>query len=118
MGIENRSAACDLDGIRGKIRRVDSVRFQRSLSSFVLPQTQRPGMISSRAALKYAKSPFRLPAMRADFAAAAAREASEASKDCREFRWLDGAQRALHGSREEGQGTVEAVEVLTEANGV
>ena len=56
--------------------------------------------------------------MRADFAAAAAREASEASKDCRESRWLDGAQRALHGSREEGQGTVEAVEVLTEANGV
>ena len=114
MGIENRSTS-DSDGIRGKIRRVDSVRFQRSLSSFVLPQTQRPGMMSSHATLKYAKPPSRKPAGRADFAAAAAREAS---KDCRESRWLDGAQRALHGSREEGQGTVEAVEVLTEASGV
>ena len=102
MGIENRSAS-DSDGIRGKIRRVDSVRFQRSLSSFVLPQTQRAGMMSSHATLKYAKPPSRKPARRADFAAAAAREASEASKDCRESRWLDGARRALHGSREEGQ---------------
>ena len=55
--------------------------------------------------------------MWADFTAAAALEASEASKDCPESRRLDGAQGALHGSREEGQGTVEAVEV-TEASGV
>ena len=74
MGIENRSTS-DSDGIRGKIRRVDSVRFQRSLSSFVLPQTQRPGMMSSHATLKYAKLPSQKPAGRADFATAAARQA-------------------------------------------
>ena len=118
MGIENRSAS-DSDGIRGKIRRVDSVRFQRIVE--VHPCCRRrdePGMMSSHATLKYAKPPSRKPARRADFAAAAAREASEASKDCPESRWLDGTRRALHGSREEGQGTVKAVEVLTEANGV